>query len=381
LIERRPARFMYAMDFSVNPRALAGLADALDLRAHNLAGAASYLRMHSNLRFGAGLINELAGTHDRLVAEITGFLRRAGTDHAERYSVAVHQAVRAYQTSDGQASARLDASLPGVIDPSVPAHLADQSLGPGIFDDPSCLTLATPPNYQAQYPYQPEWYDLLSPSSIPRDIIWQVTGALTKLGLCPEQIDVYEEITAPFCGDWAGLERVSFALTQVHRALFFVSGRLDEEASALERVWTGHAAGNCRSVLRRFAHDLRVAEDLVVAIAAEYHQVAVTAREQGEAMATMISMILDIASSFGIEFAVELGADALLDLPRLTRIGTALWRVLAQVRTMIEVLHLAIEGANSNLTDLCHRLGVLTAHPFVVDLPDDLPVLPVPAHR
>ena len=372
---------MDAMDFSVNLGAVAGLVDALELRAHNLVGAASYLRVHSSLGFGAGLANELAHTHERMVGEITSFLRRAGNDYADQYSVAIGRAIRAYQTSDRQASARLDASLPGVIDPSQPDHVANQTLSPGIFADPSCLILATPPDFHAQYPYHPRWYDLLSPSSIQRDLVWHLTGLLTRLGLFSEQFDVYEGITAPLCGDWAGLEQVSFALTQVARALEYVSDRLDEEATSLDRVWTGHAAGNCRSALRRFAHDLRCAEDLVVAIAAEYHQVAVTAREQGEALTTLVTVIIDIAGSCGIEFGVELTADALFDLPRLSQIGTALWRVLRQAKNLIEVLHLTVEGAHSNLADLCHRLGVLTARPFVVNLPDDMPALPAPAHR
>ena len=54
-----------------------------------------------------------------------------------------------------------------------------------------------------------------------------------------------------FCGDWAGLERTSFALTQVWKALDFVSSRVRDSATTLDEVWTGHAAGNCRSALQR----------------------------------------------------------------------------------------------------------------------------------
>src|SRR2546423_343623 len=49
---------MDAMDFSVNIRAVTGLADALDLRAHNLIGAADYLQANKDLRYGSGLLAE-----------------------------------------------------------------------------------------------------------------------------------------------------------------------------------------------------------------------------------------------------------------------------------------------------------------------------------
>src|SRR5439155_21694985 len=98
----------------------------------------------------------------------------------------VSRAVASYRSSDLDARARLDASLPGVIDPAVPSRLADQSASPEIFADLTCLSLATPPDFQAEYPYHPHWYDLLSPSSIARDVIWYVTGVLAKLGLFPD---------------------------------------------------------------------------------------------------------------------------------------------------------------------------------------------------
>src|SRR6266516_2954461 len=125
---------MDAMDFSVNPRALAGLADALDLRAHNLTGAATYLQANSSLRFGAGILNELFQTHERVMDAVQTFLRHAGNDYAEQYAVGVGRAVASYRGSDQAASARMDASLPGMIDPSLPPHPADQSTGPESFD-------------------------------------------------------------------------------------------------------------------------------------------------------------------------------------------------------------------------------------------------------
>src|SRR5262245_38544374 len=104
---------MVGMDFSVNPRALHGLSDALDLRAHDLTGAAHYLHAHSALAFGAGLGNELFQTHQQIMAEVEGFLFRAGSDYAERYALGIGRAAYTYLSADQAASARLDATLPG----------------------------------------------------------------------------------------------------------------------------------------------------------------------------------------------------------------------------------------------------------------------------
>jgi hypothetical protein len=371
---------MVGMDFSVNPRALHGLSDALDLRAHDLTGAAHYLRTHSALAFGAGLGNELFQTHQQIMAEVESFLFRAGSDYAERYALGIGRAAYVYASTDQAASARLDASLPGIIDPSDRPHLAEQSVGPEIFTDPHHLHLADPPDFRSQYPYHPHWYDLLSPSSIPRDVIWYVTGALAKLGLLSEQIDPFETFTAPLCGDWAGLERVSFALTEVARALSFVSIHVTDEAGVLDRIWTGHAASNCRSALRRFAADLRPAADLVIEIAADYHKVAEAARQQGEALATLVTMMIDITGSCGTEVGVEL-AETLVDASRLAEIARALGRVIHEAKTAVELLHLVIEGANGHLSDLRAELGLLTVRPFTVNLPDDMPALPAAARR
>ena len=372
---------MDAMDFSVNIRAVTGLADALDLRAHNLTGAADYLQANKDLRYGSGLLNELAQTHERIVVGLDTFLRHTGNDYAERYALAVGRAVHAYMTTDVAASARVDATLPGVIDPTDPPRLADQTLGPQIFDDPFCLTLATPPDYRSQYPYEPHFYDMFSPSSLARDIIWYGTGVLAEFAVIPEQVDPFEAFTAPLCGDVAGLKKMSFVLCGVATAIGYVSDRIDVEADVMDRVWSGHAASGCRSALLRFARDLRPAVDLVVKLAEEYDRVAEAARANREVMDMALTLMLDEAMTLGLDDAVELGSIALLDMPRLARIGARIWELIVKAKEMIALLHLTIEAANAQMSDAIVQLGMLTVPSFAINLPDDLPVVPGAAHR
>jgi hypothetical protein len=324
-------------------------------------------------------------THERVIAEVDGFLRRVG-DYADRYSSGVDRAVRAYAHTDANASARIDATLPGFVDPGQPAHRADQSLGPEIFADAQCLTLDPPPDFKAQFPYQPSWADLISPASTARDAVWGMTWVLAKLGLLKEPYDPYETVTVPLCGDWAGLARTGVALQQVAKAVTYVSDRVDEGAATLDRVWTGHAAGNCRYALRHFAADLPPGARLISEIADHYTKVATTAREQGEALGTMISLLVDLGCSFGVELGVELTVEVSLTEvvgggERLVTIAHSVGEIIETIGKSLELLDAAVEGAREVVPKLCDGLAILAYQPIHVNLPDDLPALPVPAHR
>jgi hypothetical protein len=372
---------MDAMDFSVNAKALTGLVDMLDNRAADLASASSYLDEHSHPTFGAGLINELCRSHERIMAEVEGFLHRAGQGYCQAYSTGVDRAVQAYNTTDQATSARIDATLPGVVDPTRPDRQADQQVGPEIFYDRFPLRLAIPPDFSAQYPYQPSWFDLISPSSITRDVIWGASWLLSKLGLLDRPWDPFQAITEPICGDWAGLETVSFALRQVVAALKYVSDHVDGGAGTLDRVWTGHAAGNCHSALQRFARDLGPAQGLVNQIADQYHQVAEAARKQGEILATAVTLLVDCAASFGMEFGAQMAVDAILDGTRLARYAAQLKELIEELSEGIELLHAVIEGAHVDIDALTGQLPLLFPWPLYVNMPDDLPALPVPLHH
>jgi hypothetical protein len=367
---------MDAMDFSVNARAVAGLANALDLRAHDLTRTAGYLQAHSRLAFGAGLINELAHTHEHAMSTVQTYLHRAGNDYAEEYAHGVDGALRSYTATDLSASARLDATLPGVVDASVSVHLADQSAGPEIFADPACLVLAEPPDFEAQHPYEPEPLDFLSPSSIPRDTIWSVTSLLANVGLLPGPCDPYQTFVRPLCGDWAGLARTAFALTEVSRALAYVSGRVTQEATGLDRVWTGNAASNCRSALHHFALDLLPAADVILSLAQDYQQVADAARKQGEELATVVSLLVDVCGSLGVEFALKASIEAVTDLPKLQRTAEAVWDAILIGGRILEKLHHVLEGARVSMNDLVGQLAILPTRPLDLTLPDSMPVLP-----
>src|SRR2546430_7292510 len=366
---------MERMEFSVNTRALPGLADMWARRDHDLTRTADYLDAQSVLQWGQGLLNAMFGTHERIIKEVDAFLRRAGGSYLHRYSLAVAGAVEDYRTSDLSANARVDAILPGL--PAPGGQLADQTLGPEIFADPRKLVLKIPPDFRGEFAYQPTWTDLLSPSTIDRDVIWSLTGVAAKLGLLPHPIDPYETFTLPLFGDWPGMARVSFALTQVAQAVSFVGERIDSGAVALDRVWTGHAASNCAEALGRFTLDLEDAEGILYELATMYHDVAVAAHDKAEALSVLVALVLDIAGSLGVEAIVELVTDA----PKVVAAASKIAQLIPDIQRIVESLHQIVEGAQrlgelrtDALTIALH--GSMNAH-----LPDDMPVLPTPPHR
>ncbi len=363
---------MDAMGFSVNAKALGGLADMLDRRAHDLLKTAGYVTVHSTLQGGPGLVNVLSGAHGKIVDEIVAFLRRAATSYLTEYSIAVSLAVEAYTTSDQGSSARLDASLPGLDSlPPPSAQPADQSVGPEIFTDPAKLVLKIPPDYHADFPYQPSWADVISPTSIPRDVIWAVSHLAVDLGLIDRPVDPYEAFTVPLFGDWAGLERFSFALRQTVQALSYVCERVDSGTATQDRIWTGHAATNCAVALGRFTFDLQDAQGLLQEIANSYHDIAVSARAKEAALASLVSVAIDVAATFGVEAFVE--------APRAAEAASKLATVLPDIMRGIEGLHASVEGGKSIAELRADDLVPLLTGSMNASLPGTMPALPTPA--
>jgi hypothetical protein len=365
---------MVSMEFSVNTKALSGLAEMLDRRHTDLRKTADYLNAQSVLEWGPGLLNNLRGAHQQIVTETYAFLRRAADSYLFQYSGAIDAAIQDYNSSDLAANGRVDAILPGAANQTVPAlPSADPTLGPDIFDDPAKLVLKIPPDYRADFPYEPSWFDQFSPTSWGRDVIWRITSFATTLGVLDHPIDPAEAFTLPLCGDWPGLERYSFALKQAAQALSFVGQRVDSGAVIQDRVWTGHAATNCATALGRFTLDLKDAEGILLALAGDYHDLAVAARDKGRALASMVCVIGDIVGSFGLELIFE--------APRVIEAAEEAATVLPDIVHGIEGLHATIEGGKSLGEFRANDLSRMLTSSMNGHLPADMPVLPTPAHR
>lgn len=369
------------MDLSVNVTALPGLSNSLGRQATELDAAARYLAETSVLAAGAGLINELRGVHERLIGQVCAFLRLVSVDFAGEYALRIDEAVRSYQSTDHRSAADLDALFPAGLDPGGASVTADLSATAGVFDDPPAYAFEPPPDYRAEYPYQPQWYDALSVADGPRDVIYEASRLAVWVGLIDRPIDPFEAFTAPLCGDWAGLERTSFALCQVATALIHIRGRVLAGADTIPRVWSGHAANSCREVLTGFGHDLWPVEDLIVKLAASYHGAAVQIRELSAELDAAVGLLIDVAATGGVG-AIEMGAEALVDVAEAEE---AVMPMVNAMRTAFEVMHVlvaVVEKGGEALSGLGQQFGTLTDMDFNPTMPATMPTLPaVTRHR
>jgi len=366
---------MEPMEFSVNAKAVVGLVDMLDRRGADVVRVADYVNANSALQWGPGLLNNFKGTHEKIGREVYAFLQRVANSYLYPYAAAVDGAIYDYGSSDQTANARFDATLPGADNrPPRSAGPADQALGPDIFADPAKLVLKAPPDFSADYPYNPPWYDTFSPSSWGRDGLWKITSAATTLGVLDHPIDAAQAFTLPLCGDWPGLEAYAYALRETGRALSYVSDRVTGGATTLSRVWTGHAADNCATALGGFARDLKDAQEKFNRLADAYHEIAKIARENGEALAHLATLIGDIVGSFGLA--------ALFKAPEIIAKAPELARLTGEILEGIEIVNAGIESFRTLIelqaNDLAEILlpGSVNAKPSA-----GMPVLPTPAHH
>jgi len=162
--------------FRVNIPALRGLPPFLDRRHADLITAGTYLRAHTLLRPG-GFIDPVAPRHAQVVATIDTFLTDAAI-YAGVDADNLRDALTSYATSDARAAARADARLPDYPAPPAPTFdPGDDSLTADVFADTGSpvAPLVAPTDQRSAYSYRPSWADLLSPTTMLRDMIWGLT--------------------------------------------------------------------------------------------------------------------------------------------------------------------------------------------------------------
>jgi hypothetical protein len=314
------------VSFSVNPAALAGLADRLDRMGRDLEAGRAYLRRHTRLSSGLGLLNLVLGGHERVVSGVDGYLRTMAATCDAGYAVRLRRALASYRRSDRASSARFDAGLPALA--SAPRHagrdpglraLGSLSGGPGtgvpepapgvgpppgpeIFADPISLLdrLVPPPDHHDRFPHQPRWYDVVSPSSTGRDMVWRATGMAARIGLLDRPVDPYEKLLVPVCGDWAGLYGCGDVLDALAGALDDGDLALRRAAGAIPVVWSGNAADGCALALRHLAADMAAGAAALRAIAETYRRAAQGAHDTFEAVGTAVTLLVDEAITGGV---------------------------------------------------------------------------------
>jgi hypothetical protein len=362
--------------FSVNPKALDGLPTNLDRRTDDLRQATSYLLANTALHDSSGLADAF-DVHARVIAGIKAFLDSTAAAFPVPDATRVRAAITAYSSADARAVARADAATPSVpagLPAMPPITATERGYGPSIFDDHvhPASALVRPANHYGDIPYQPSWFDLLSPSSIARDVIWKLTSTLASAGLLDRAYDPFESLVEPFVGDWAGLLRCAEVFDHLGALLAAASTAVLDANNATHLVWTGNVAGMAEVNLGAFADRLTSGVEPLGSIAMSYREVAHGVQDNASLAEMMITNMVDDAIDGGLDTAT-FGLAGVYEFSNTVR--NFIKTLLAAVRIGANVVDLVSAGfAASN--DAANRLGVLLS---VSSMPNQqLPVPPIP---
>jgi hypothetical protein len=348
--------------FSVNLNALRGLPPLLDRRARDLSAASSYVRDNTILRYGTGFV-DIFKRHEQNISLITSYLSATRDGYATSDSTRLRQAIAGYAAADSRAAKRYDATLPEPIT-TTPSSPVSAHVGPELFGDrvDATTALLAPADHRADMPYQPSWFDLLSPTSMARDLIWKLTNVAAKLGIVDRPYDPFEFFVDPYVGDWAGLLKCAEVFDNVADFLTAEAGELDYAATETSQVWHGNAAGLCIVNLDGFKAIVADGSQPLRDLAKAYRSVAIGVHDNEELMSTALTSLFDCAS----ESIVDIGTGGLFSA---YEIGSTLNNFVRLLRT---ALHIAgalqdIVSAGFNISDeAVHRLGILNT---IVSMP------------
>ena len=371
--------------FSVNTRALAGLPLALDRRAGNLSACRDYLL--ANTKIGSFGLADILGSHERVITAIGDFLVALDFDYADAYSGRIRLVIASYRASDQRAAARADAIVPGVApgyqsDPAITK--AEKTLGPEVFADRYDPTAAftTPGSHVADAPYQPNWSDLLSPGSLGRDAIWEITSFLADVGILEHPIDPFAVIVRPFVGDWAGLLRCADVFQQVAMMLRLNADCTTDESMLIPDVWTGNVAGIGQAVIERFTQIMQTGAQRCDALADAYRRIAKSVQDNANLMEMLVTDLIDLGSDAALD-VVTLGFFELFAAGGQVRdfVNTmrGVLRIIDDVTSLKDTAKSAADDAANGFGILLKPAPLTAAGPIPTQIP--IPTAPPPPPR
>ena len=292
------------MDFDVDVGALRGLPSVFERLGDDARAAVGYLDTNTELQYGPGLINKISGKHDRAVAEIRRFVEDVARFTAQHTGSSLHRALSFYQRTDEAAAAELDRAYRGggQLDRSQYAGFYRMTDLPAPFGDRAeprdCLRPV--PDYRTDdaFQFEPQLWDMASPTSVTRDAVWGATWLAAKLGIVDRAYDPYESLIKPLAGDWTGVRGCADVFDNVATALTVMADNLRWAALSSDRHWQGRAANAFQAHVVDSASKLDVAAGPMRTLAAEYRRTAEAMFEMGKVLGSLLSDLVDAAMIF-----------------------------------------------------------------------------------
>lgn len=145
------------------------------------------------------------------------------------------------------------------------------------------------------------YFDVLSPTTALRDVIWKVTGVAAVFGLLDRPYDIIAEAVQPISGDWARYVSCADVYDNLAGMVGDAAACVDHGRVTIARTWTGNAADACARATADFSTALRAAVDPLHRTATTYREVARGVHAEAEALAAALTLLGDMAIESGLK--------------------------------------------------------------------------------
>jgi hypothetical protein len=172
-----------------------------------------------------------------------------------------------------------------------------------VFADPYVPTyrLLPPPDHRGDYPVETSYFDVLSPMTSLRDVIWSATDLAAVFGLLDRPFDIISEAVRPLSGDWARYVACADVFDNLAQLIGDAAACVDRGRITIPRAWTGNAADACVHAMVDFSATLRRAIDPLHGTATAYREVARGVRAEAEALAAVLTLLGDTILESALE--------------------------------------------------------------------------------
>ncbi|MFD0599301.1 hypothetical protein ACFQZ4_49125 [Catellatospora coxensis] len=193
------------MAFAVNLEAMYAVPDMLDRLGADARRCYAYAGEWFDFEYGPGVIDKARGKHAQARAEVTGYFL-AIAKRAEALARSVRISLAGYAEVDHSEAARLDSTLPAqTYHPAwrTPAITTDRLQVQALEQYEPAAHLTQVKDYLPEWPYEPEWSDLVSPGNIVRDLMMAANWLGVQVGISDRVIDPLDYVSNNLCGNWA----------------------------------------------------------------------------------------------------------------------------------------------------------------------------------
>lgn len=285
------------MTFEVDLPRLALVPTMLDRLAEDARQCSKYAGDAFDFDFGPGLINSASGRHAEVRAAVTGYFDGVARQAAE-LSASIDKSVRDYENVDLNVAAEWDARLPqidrlpGSRYDSLRTNLPEVNMRER--EEPERHLVALP-DYRPEWPHEPTWTDLLSPSSICRDAVMGVNWLGVQIGVADRVHDPFDALCLPFVGNWAGLRACSDAVHNLSAACGDLGRNCGWVEVRVNATWRGHAADAAWLRLKELTDSLAHAVPALLHFMKAYREVVDEVAELEKLTEVVVGELIDAA--------------------------------------------------------------------------------------